>query len=628
MQKLTFAEIRHRYKEKYEKRLRGDNAALKKKLEGYRVYQDGKQYFLKVQNKQKECEKIVDFLDIQKRILHEADVKKKYQLLLDTLPENYQLKFQDTIRRHEGYIKYLINNRKNERIQMVQSFKALKTMLSIMDKEITEYSDEEIAELIKDKSFSTATRQHAVWFLKYIHNKEPDQFKFNVEMSMMRRETIKKDADFYTPEEWRAFADVFFDIDRHIEKAYENCYYARCWLYALLHMSLAWRKSDVLSIPALNSLIDIPEYTLEWFDCNSFSSIDAQKIINYVKLEAEQYHTHKTGAKKHFNITQKALMPTAVALIICERWRRTEREADKNKDRSNMLLGSFEADTKRMTKMFGLETDFLSMKANRTLLSMFNETAGAIDGLSGKAGTLTSYMRSHKTSKMGNANITKVYLHSTYNEKESVSMGKQSIDRGFFGWLYDRLLDMADCKRRTFKENTELIVQVKETLPAWEAESISGALYGIMREREMLLNEICSWHTDEVKEKMELLFSGKLPSRMSDVCCLMNGRCPYPTEDKCMMCRYSIPTTFSLTMTGDELKRLLTELGKTNTEDTVDRISLTYQIGKLIMLLKEAIDRFGYEYIEIYIDYKEINRLIKKETSNMIFLEDIQNDRR
>ena len=332
--------------------------------------------------------------------------------------------------------------------------------------------------------------------------------------------------------------------------------------------------------------------------------------------------------KKHFNIAQTALISTAVALIICERWRRAEREADKNKNRSNMLFGNFEPDTKRMTKMFGLGTDFLSMKANRTLLSMFNETAGDIDGLSGKAGSLTSYMRSHKTSKMGNSNITKVYLHSTYNEKESVSMGKQSIDRGFFGWLYDRLLDLADNKRGTFKENTELIVQIKETLPAWKAESISGALYGIVKEREMLLNEIYSWREDEIKEKTELLFSGKLMSRTDDVSCLVNGRCPYPTEDKCILCRYSIPTTFSLTMAGDELKRLLSELERTNEEDVIDRISLTYQIGKLVIILKEAIDRFGYEYIETYIDYKEINELIKKETPNMTFLEEIQNDRK
>ena len=437
---------------------------------------------------------------------------------------------------------------------------------------------------------------------------------------MLRRETVRGEEDFYTPEEWASFAAVFFDIDRHIEKAFADCFYARSWLYVLLHMSLAWRKSDVLNIPALENLIDISEYTLEWFEENAFSIADAQQVINHVKLAAEQYHTQKTGAKKHFNIPQAALLPTAVALIICEQWRRKKGQA--------VLFEKFYADTKKMTELFGLETDFLSMKANRTLLSMFNETAGDIDGLSGKAGSLTSYMRSHKTSKMGNSNITKVYLHSTYNEKESVSMGKQSIDRGFFGWLYDRLLDLADNKRRTFTENTELIVQVKETLPAWKAESISGALYGIVKEREMLLNEIYSWQEDEIKEKTELLFSGKLMSRTDDVSCLVNGRCPYPTEDKCILCRYSIPTTFSLTMTGDELKRLLSELERTNEEDVVDRISLTYQIGKLVIILKEAIDRFGYEYIETYIDYKEINELIKKETPNMIFLEEIQNDRR
>lgn len=620
MQKPTLAEIRRRYKEKYKKRLSATDAVLERKLEEYRVYQGGQDCFSERQDAQEECEKIVDFLMLQYNALHEKQVQEKYDLLVKTLPKNYQKRFPDTIRQHAGYTRYLINKRKNLKRNMANHFKALKTMLSLMDKEITEYSDEELAELIRDNSFTTAARQFAVWFLTYIYNQKPEQFKFSLEMSMLRRETVRGEEDFYTSEEWAVFADVFFDIDRHIKRVYEDCFYARSWLYALLHMSLAWRKSDVLHIPALENLIDISEYTLDWFENNTFSIADAQQVINHVKLAAEQYHTQKTGAKKHFNIPQAALLPTAVALIICEQWRRKKGQA--------VLFEKFYADTKRMTEMFGLETDFLSMKANRTLLSMFNETVGGMAELSGKAGTLTSYMRSHKTSKMGNANITKVYLRSTYNEKESVNMGKQSIDRGFFGWLYDRLLDLADNKQRTFKENTELIVQMKEALPARNVESISGALYGTIKEREILLNEIYSWQEDEIKEKTELLFSGKLMSRTEDVSCLMNGRCPYPTEDKCMLCRYSIPTTFSLVMAGDELKRLLTELGRTTAGDVTDRISLTYQIGKLIMILKEAIDRFGYEYIEAYIDYQEINELIKKETPNMIFLEEIQNDRK
>ena len=620
MQKLTLAEIRRRYKEKYKKRLSATDAVLERKLEEYRVYQGGQDCFSERQDAQEECERIVDFLMLQYNALHEKKVKEKYDFLVQTLPKDYQKKFPDTIRRHAGYTRYLINKRKNLKRNISNHFKALKTMLSLMDKEITEYSDEELAGLIRDNSFTTAARQYAVWFLTYIYNQKPEQLKFTLEMSMLRRETVRGEADFYTPEEWASFASVFFDIDRNIEKAFADCFYARSWLYALLHMSLAWRKSDVLHIPALENLIDISEYTLEWFENNTFSIADAQQVINHVKLAAEQYHTQKTGAKKHFNIPQAALLPTAIAFIICEQWRRKKGQA--------VLFEKFYADTKKMTEMFGLETGFLSMKANRTLLSMFNETAGGMAELSGKAGTLTSYMRSHRTSKMGNANITKVYLRSTYNEDESVAMGKQSIDRGFFGWLYDRLLDLADNKRGTFKENTELIVQMKEALPARKVESISGALYGIIKEREMLLNEIYSWQEDEIKEKTELLFSGKLMSRTEDVSCLMNGRCPYPTEDKCMLCKYSIPTTFSLAMAGDELKRLLTEFGRTNAEDVIDRINLTYQIGKLVMILKEAIDRFGYEYIETYIDYKEINELIKKETPNMIFLEEIQNDRR
>ena len=620
MQKLTLAEIRRRYKEKYKKRLSATDAVLERKLEEYRVYQGGQDCFSERQDAQEECERIVDFLMLQYNALHEKKVKEKYDFLVQTLPKDYQKKFPDTIRRHAGYTRYLINKRKNLKRNISNHFKALRTMLSLMDKEITEYSDEELAGLIRDNSFTTAARQYAVWFLTYIYNQKPEQLKFTLEMSMLRRETVRGEADFYTPEEWASFASVFFDIDRNIEKAFADCFYARSWLYALLHMSLAWRKSDVLHIPALENLIDISEYTLEWFENNTFSIADAQQVINHVKLAAEQYHTQKTGAKKHFNIPQAALLPTAIAFIICEQWRRKKGQA--------VLFEKFYADTKKMTELFGLETDFLSMKATRTLLSMFNETAGGMAGLSGKAGTLTSYMRSHRTSKMGNANITKVYLRSTYNEDESVAMGKQSIDRGFFGWLYDRLLDLADNKRGTFKENTELIVQMKEALPARKVESISGALYGIIKEREMLLNEIYSWQEDEIKEKTELLFSGKLMSRTEDVSCLMNGRCPYPTEDKCMLCKYSIPTTFSLAMAGDELKRLLTEFGRTNAEDVIDRINLTYQIGKLVMILKEAIDRFGYEYIETYIDYKEINELIKKETPNMIFLEEIQNDRR
>lgn len=227
MQKPTFTEIRHRYKEKNQKRLRASDAVLEKKLEEYRVYQGGQDCFGEGQDAQEECEKFVDFLTMQNNALHAEQVQEKYDFLVKTLPKAYQKRFPDTIRRHAGYTRYLINKRKNLKRNISNHFKALRTMLSLMDKEITEYSDEELAELIRDNSFTTAARQFAVWFLTYIYNQKPEQFKFSLEMSMLRRETVRGEADFYTPEEWAVFADVFFDIDRHIKSAYEDCFYRK-----------------------------------------------------------------------------------------------------------------------------------------------------------------------------------------------------------------------------------------------------------------------------------------------------------------------------------------------------------------------------------------------------------------
>ena len=199
MQKLTLAEIRRRYKEKYKKRLSATDAVLERKLEEYRVYQGGQDCFSERQDAQEECERIVDFLMLQYNALHEKKVKEKYDFLVQTLPKDYQKKFPDTIRRHAGYTRYLINKRKNLKRNISNHFKALRTMLSLMDKEITEYSDEELARLIRDNSFTTAARQYAVWFLTYIYNQKPEQLKFTLEMSMLRRETVRGEADFYTP---------------------------------------------------------------------------------------------------------------------------------------------------------------------------------------------------------------------------------------------------------------------------------------------------------------------------------------------------------------------------------------------------------------------------------------------
>ncbi len=620
MEELSFEELRKQYYKKEKKRLSLDNQSLMKRLKGFQTVERNGDYSIMTQDKEQECEEIIEILRLQKKALKEKNLWKKYDLLLKTLPKRQREAFPETIALHQTYIRIFVDGRQGQMARMTHSFAALSVMLSLMDKEIMEYSDMELVELMKDKTFSSTQKQYAVWFLKYIYAQIPEKCRFDVEVTLLKKERIKEEDDFYSPEEWVSFINLFCDVDANIDHAYESHIFAKYWLYVVLHLSLAWRKADILDIPALDILGDVEMYTQEWFGSHAFTLADAQRIINCVKLAVEQYCVQKTGARKHFNIHQIALIPTAIAFIICEQWRR--------KSGDTILLGKFNVDNKRAARLFHLETPFSSLKANRTLLSFFNEKTSEINALSGQAAFLTSYIRSHKTNMMGNGDTTTVYLRSTYDERETLNIGKQIIDRGAFGEVYHRLLAAAGEEKPTFRENTSLIAEMRKNIPLQKAEGISGVLEAIAVERDALFEEIYSWREDEIKEKAGKLLNGELLSKTNDVYCLMNGRCPKPVENNCILCRYSIPTTFSLMLVGGELKRLLAELGRTAEEYRVDRIRLTYQIGRLILLVKEAVKEMGYEYIETYIDQEEINELIREQSPNMIFLEELQNDKR
>lgn len=486
MEKLFFYEIRKMYKEKYKRDICSTNDKLSRRLEGYKTYRlDGKYYYIETQNKQQECEKIVELLYLFNEASREKDLMKKNSLLIQTLPEQWRLSFPNTIAYHEKYVSNLMEKRKNKNSPMMHSFHALKTMLSLMNKELSEYSNIELVGLTQNEKFTSTTKLYTVDFLKYIYNLAPDQLDFNLEMTMLRRKKVKTDEDFYSPEEWVAFINTFFDIDLHLERAYNDAFYAKHWLYAVLHMSLAWRKSDILGIPALDILDNAEKYTINWFDNNEFVIKEAQKIINAIKLVVEQYTVQKTGARKHFNIPKIAVIPTAIAFLICEQWRR--------KRGDTILFGNFWARAGKINKLFNLNTEFSSLKANRSLLSFFSEKTSEINALSGEAGFLTSYMRSHKVTTMGTSDTTTIYLYSTYDERESVSVGKQIIDRGLFGWIYHTLIDLSGDVQHTFKENTVLISEMTKNIPVRKVEAISKAMYSIVTEKRHCCKRFIRW---------------------------------------------------------------------------------------------------------------------------------------
>ncbi len=456
----------------------------------------------------------------------------------------------------------------------------------------------DIRKIITSKDIPVTYVQYFGYYLTYL--KENKWLNIDITIKVKQGARIKKDSDFYSLEEWSSFVNLAVDIDRHIQKSMNNITYAKCWLYLLLHLCLAWRKSDIISIPALDNLLGIEKYDLKWFGENSFYMKDANYIINNAKLYVEQYQTQKTGAYKHFNVPDSFKIPVAIAIIIVEQWRRR-----MNKE---LLFGKDNfSSTQVLTNYLG-ETmkQFSSIKANRTLLSL-------VDNISGKTGTVDSYvrvstyMRSHKANYYNMSDTTSVYLHSMYSDTELNEVTIQLYDRGMFGWLYDSLLKVAEDEKIPQKEQTDLIVHMKQGISADRLEQLSEFFYQQSITKERVINEILKLSQDEVKSMVKKLADGSLTSKQDGVLCIRENNCKYPVRTDCMNCEYSIPTVYTLLSVCTELNNIFQSKVPSC---QYDRIRTMNKMLRLYSVVKEAENAFGGEYINSYIDSLELKQNI------------------
>ncbi len=453
----------------------------------------------------------------------------------------------------------------------------------------------DIRKIITSKDIPIIYVQYLGYYLTYL--KENKQLDMDITIKVKQGIRIKKEDDFYSVEEWSSFVNLAVDIDKHIQKSMNNVTYAKCWLYLLLHLCLAWRKSDILSMPALDNLLDIEKYNLKWFEENVFDMKDANYIIGNVKLSVEQYRTQKTNAYKHFNIPDSFKIPVAIAVMIVEQWRR------RMKTESLFGKDSFSS-TQILTNYLGEPMNqFSSIKANRTLLSLVDNIAGEV-GADGYI-KVSTYMRSHKTNYYNMSDTTSIYLHSMYSDTELNEVTIQLYDRGMFGWLYDSLLKAAEDEKVPQKEQTDLIVQMKKGIPADRLEQLSELLYQQSITKERVINEIMKLSHNEIKIVIKKLADGSLTSKQDGVMCIRENNCKYPVRTDCMNCEYSIPTVYTLLSVCTELNNIFQ---KKVPSCQYDRIRTMDKILKLYSVVKEAEIAFGEEYVSSYVDSAELKK--------------------
>lgn len=513
--------------------------------------------------------------------------------------KNEQVNFKKTQELFNEFAQLQLSKTKNQ-IERARTLVSLrKYLLDALEKEIYLYENDEICDLVKSMRIGHREKIELSLFLKYVLSEYKENCVFNLVLSSRKTAKAKTEQDFYTEEEWSGYINFIFDIDLHIEKAFSSPLYAKYWLYCMLQCSLAWRKEDILDMPSLQ-MKDIEQYSIEWFGQNEFTCAMAWDIINTAKKFVEQDRVNKTGAKKHFIILNSFVVATAIGFIVCEKHRQAIGTLG--------LFGKFGFNYGTMTKQLGPEIEgFSNLKATRTILSFANETASHME-YSSRAVNIASYMRSHIAGKSGFSDITTTYLKSSFDERELLSLPVKMGEFGLFGWLYKEILTAIDEEPK--QDNEELIGIIRENIEPVRLEGYSGYLLQEQKKRTEIVAEIMECGTDELKKLYAEIESGSSQAKKEGIYCVKQS-CQYPTSQDCELCEYAIPSIHVLHVTGQEALVLLDRLINKQGTD-IDRERYSFQLFKLLTILKEAKKEFGEEFVSSFVNYGIIGEKLKE----------------
>lgn len=522
---------------------------------------------------------------------------EKYEIRTSFIPELQQYKFKKTLQYVKEYIYFALSKNKKQKIITHNILEIQDFLINNLDKEIDKYSNDEIFEMILKMDCSSSVKNTFFRFLNFLSQKP--NVLFDTKFGIKSEPRIKQNDDFYTIDEWERYINYIFDIDKHIEKAFSNYKYARYWLFLMLQCNLAWRLSDILSIPAL-PLIDIEKYNMKWFEENEFTLEVAQIIVETAKDHIEQYLVQKTGVRKHFIIANSFMIGIAIGFIICEQFRRSIN--------ANDLFNNIEIKYTQLVSTMDKDIEgFSNLKACRSLLSFANEVG--TQTLEGNAISIASYMRSHRIDTYSFSNTTTIYLKTTYDEKELLSLPAQMNELGIFGWFYNDILKILNIKPN---DKTKMIAGIQKELSPQKIDSLANMILYEQKKRDDILDEVLHMEDTSLQQYLFNISIGRHSGKQEGFQC-MKENCPYPTNDECVNCIYAIPTIHCVGVIGQASNDILDELLQDNGNLTnLDIKRLSYQLYKLLSLLKEAKLSFGDNFVETIANYDVIKEKFNK----------------
>jgi hypothetical protein len=206
---------------------------------------------------------------------------------------------------------------------------------------------------------------------------------------------------------------------------------------------------------------------------------------------------------------------------------------------------------------------------------------------------LPKYMRAHEVD-----NSTLHYVN--FPQKQLEQLTEDLFRRGEFGYIVSSLLRYLklDSNKSIDTANVQFITQKFGNI--YKIEAVSGFLNAFKDERVEIVKIIEEYGIKEASRILNSIFLGTLPSKEENIQCLFSETGCREFGKSCLDCKYSIPNiyslkTFALSLTSD-MREYFTD------NRICKKLKLSFKIHKKILILIDAINCFGKDYVYGCID--------------------------
>ncbi|MDQ8735802.1 hypothetical protein [Paenibacillus sp. LHD-38] len=480
--------------------------------------------------------------------------------------------------------------------------------LSLINKKRFMLSDSELEFLLMRQDIPSYAKETISKFIEYCDS--VNDIKRNKKFKVFRtsKRFDSNEESIYEPEIYERYMFFVHDIDVLTERSLFSQLHANAWLFIIMHLTDVWRAPDIVTNMPDVDTEEIGISSLEWFDHNKLSIYQAQTIVNQVQLKIKNAIVSKTKQLLKFYVIPDLIIPFATAAVLSELHRRDKQHSTLL---GNQLKNGLSVKKKKeIFKDFPTLVTFESRKMNRSTLTYLFYSVTEEDGPDADlALEFNRITRSH----VKDSTSPEIYVRNTNKDGSLNRVSINVFRRGHFGWLFNYLVLMGSDQTQYvqgIENKTELIQSLRDRWKPHEIEAWGIFLTKKIEQKESIILKLSKLPKDIFKKIIRDILKGDLPSRTDGGQCLVYPECSYPNKKSCMDCGLFIPQFYVMTEAVVELKRLRDSITDCKYEATLQRD--TKRFLYIYLLINEAYQAFGKEYVDSFIDRKDLKSLVEE----------------